>query len=186
MNSMDEQLYNFDFHFVSCCYPIPSLSRSLVFLEYCNCFKFSFLIQGLVISGADGGRRVGRESRTVICRLWLGTFDKCAGRISCCIPLLFFKRRKMQDPFFATTTGKRKRSKPAKSAPKTTKAVQKRARKDEAEESEISDDNSDVGSIDEVETSEPESEEEIQETAAEKRVRLAKAYLDKVQAGLEG
>lgn len=28
---MDEQLYNFDFHSVSCGYPIPSLSRSLVF-----------------------------------------------------------------------------------------------------------------------------------------------------------
>lgn len=91
----------------------------------------------------------------------------------------------MNDPFFASTR-KRKRANAAKNKKPNDgpRSQPKRTQKDE----EISGDEkeSDVGDLD-AEASEPESsEEEIEETAAEKRVRLAKAYLDKIQDDLDG
>ncbi|KAI9315601.1 WD40-repeat-containing domain protein [Dichotomocladium elegans] len=95
----------------------------------------------------------------------------------------------MQDPFFATakkrkrtgTSGASKASTPSRSA-----AASKQTRKPTTKDSDVeSGDESDrfdnLGSGSDSES----SEEEIEETAAEKRVRLAKAYLDKIQAGLE-
>ncbi|KAI9495493.1 WD40-repeat-containing domain protein [Zychaea mexicana] len=106
----------------------------------------------------------------------------------------------MQDPFFSapTTTRKRKRIGAAsRSQNKTNTAAPKRSRqqqqqqrngrkKHDSDVEENGDD--DEGGIDTMNLSggdSESSEEEIEETAAEKRVRLAKAYLGKIQEGLD-
>ncbi|KAF7730158.1 hypothetical protein EC973_002766 [Apophysomyces ossiformis] len=101
----------------------------------------------------------------------------------------------MQDSFFATSR-KRKRtgSAPAnKAAGASGRKARggKPARKEannRSDESADEDDFEGAGTIDDMNLveSEPESsEEEIEETAAEKRVRLAKAYLENIEEGLE-
>lgn len=92
----------------------------------------------------------------------------------------------MSDSFFAST---RKRKKPGFSNHKRTSkpAGNKRSRDAAADESD-NDDQIGAGGIDDMELrgSDVESEEEIQETAAEKRIRLAKGYLEGIQKGLNG
>lgn len=92
----------------------------------------------------------------------------------------------MSDSFFAST---RKRKKPSfGNQRKTTKSAgSKRTRDPKADDSD-DDDQIGAGGIDDMELrgSEVESEEEIQETAAEKRIRLAKGYLDGIKQGLDG
>lgn len=92
----------------------------------------------------------------------------------------------MSDSFFAST---RKRKKPGFSNQKRTSkpAGKKRSREAAADESD-NDDQIGAGGIDDMELrgSDVESEEEIQETAAEKRIRLAKGYLEGIQKGLDG
>jgi ribosomal RNA-processing protein 9 len=86
------------------------------------------------------------------------------------------------DSFFASA---RKRKRPTKT---TSKPVRKPTRKPAKEESDVEgDDDHDQFDINQSSDSEEESsEEEIQETAAEKRVRLAKAYLGKLEDTLDG
>ncbi|KAI9259429.1 WD40-repeat-containing domain protein [Phascolomyces articulosus] len=104
----------------------------------------------------------------------------------------------MNDSFFsaATPTRKRKRTGPPGAASKAqsrqnNKAVQKRPRQQNGKkkhESDIDESGDDEGGIDDLNLSggdSESSEEEIEETAAEKRVRLAKAYLGKIQEGLD-
>ncbi|KAG2188406.1 hypothetical protein INT44_001159 [Umbelopsis vinacea] len=90
----------------------------------------------------------------------------------------------MSDSFFAST---RKRKKPGFSNQKrpSKPAGNKRSRDAAADESD-NDDQIGAGGIDDMELrgSDVESEEEIQETAAEKRIRLAKGYLEGIQKGL--
>lgn len=98
----------------------------------------------------------------------------------------------MQDSFFVSSR-KRKRTGPAKSSDSTNKPTRRSRPTDNNKSAPAPSKDSDVESGDEsdrfenLSASEDESsEEEIEETAAEKRVRLAKAYLDKIQTGLEG
>jgi ribosomal RNA-processing protein 9 len=92
----------------------------------------------------------------------------------------------ISDSFFAST---RKRKKPSfGNQRKTTKSTgSKRTRDPKADDSD-DDDQIGAGGIDDMELrgSDVESEEEIQETAAEKRIRLAKGYLDGIKQGLDG
>ncbi|CDS03249.1 hypothetical protein LRAMOSA00651 [Lichtheimia ramosa] len=97
----------------------------------------------------------------------------------------------MQDSFFVSSR-KRKRTGPAKSSDSTNKPTRRSRPTDNNKSAPAPTKDSDVESGDEsdrfenLSASEDESsEEEIEETAAEKRVRLAKAYLDKIQTGLE-
>lgn len=98
----------------------------------------------------------------------------------------------MQDSFFVSSR-KRKRTGPAKSSDSTNKPTRRSRPTDNNKSAPAPRKDSDVESGDEsdrfenLSASEDESsDEEIEETAAEKRVRLAKAYLDKIQTGLEG
>ncbi|KAI9480952.1 MAG: WD40-repeat-containing domain protein [Benjaminiella poitrasii] len=87
------------------------------------------------------------------------------------------------DPFFANT---RKRKRPNNKTTSTRKGPNKPQPKNTKPDSDLEDDeedhfNTDVSGESEVES----SEEEIEETAAEKRVRLAKAYLGSIEKSLE-
>lgn len=92
----------------------------------------------------------------------------------------------MSDSFFATT---RKRKKPTTGNQRkpARAAGNKRSRDSNADDSD-NDDQIGAGGIDDMELrgSDVESEEEIQETAAEKRIRLAKGYLEGIKKGLDG
>lgn len=103
----------------------------------------------------------------------------------------------MKDAFFTSSSAaaKRKRPnrKPAVPRRTPTNSTPKRqntaAPSDDDDNDEISDHEKGPSNIDDMdlEASEPDSEEEeLEETAAEKRVRLAKAYLDKIQDDLDG
>ncbi|KAG2186266.1 hypothetical protein INT43_002704 [Umbelopsis isabellina] len=91
----------------------------------------------------------------------------------------------MSDSFFAST---RKRKKPSfGNQRKPSKSVgNKRSRPVNNDDSD-NDDEIGAGAIDDMELrgSDVESEEEIQETATEKRMRLAKGYLDGIKKGLD-
>ncbi|GAB5587293.1 pre-rRNA processing protein [Umbelopsis nana] len=91
----------------------------------------------------------------------------------------------MSDSFFATT---RKRKKPTTGNQRkpARAAGNKRSRDTNADDSD-NDDQIGAGGIDDMELhgSDVESEEEIQETAAEKRIRLAKGYLEGIKKGLD-
>ena len=102
----------------------------------------------------------------------------------------------MNDSFFsaATPTRKRKRTGPPKQAPKqhnNNNAAPKRPKQQygkKKHDSDLEESENEQG-LDDLNLSGGESEsseEEIEETAAEKRVRLAKAYLGKIQDGLDG
>ncbi|ORX63067.1 WD40 repeat-like protein [Hesseltinella vesiculosa] len=99
----------------------------------------------------------------------------------------------MKDALFTSAT-KRKRSTPSRSGGKaaggkaaggnTYKSMKRSNPKKTDDDIDDDDDNEPIGDMD-LQDSEPESEEEMQETAAEKRVRLAKAYLNKIEQDLE-
>ncbi|RUS31507.1 WD40-repeat-containing domain protein [Jimgerdemannia flammicorona] len=98
----------------------------------------------------------------------------------------------MSDPFFVTAI--RKRKKPSTSSDKKSPAKRSRQRDGPATNGRKGDDNSSSeddlgpGAIAEMDlrSSEGEDEEdEISETAAEKRVRLAKKYLEKIKSDIE-
>jgi hypothetical protein len=108
------------------------------------------------------------------------------------VPAIFFfrlpclTRCTMSDSFFAST---RKRKKPSSgSQRKPTKSVGNRRTPTTHAGDSDNDDEIGAGGIDDMELrgSDVESEEEIQETAAEKRMRLAKGYLDGIKKGLDG
>lgn len=92
----------------------------------------------------------------------------------------------MSDSFFAST---RKRKKPSfGNQRKPSNSVgNKRSRPINNDDSD-NDDEIGAGGIDDMELrgSDVESEEEIKETATEKRMRLAKGYLDGIKKGLDG
>lgn len=86
------------------------------------------------------------------------------------------------DSFFAST---RKRKRPTKKTSTVQKNIKNRSKKEESDiEGDSGDDdhfNANQSTASEAES----SEEEIEETAAEKRVRLAKAYLNTIENSLE-
>lgn len=91
---------------------------------------------------------------------------------------------RMQDSFFAPAR-KRKRTANSNKLKTTDKPTTKRKTDEEIESAEEEEDDNE--NLDGVTSDEESSEDEdVQETAAEKRVRLAKAYLEKVQKGIEG
>ncbi|RCH85826.1 pre-rRNA processing protein, partial [Rhizopus stolonifer] len=88
------------------------------------------------------------------------------------------------DPFFAST---RKRKRPTKTTSTGPKKPLK-GRLNKKQDSDLEDDNDDEDQFNANVSAESEaesSEEEIVETAAEKRVRLAKAYLNNIEESLE-
>ncbi|KAI8080165.1 WD40-repeat-containing domain protein [Gilbertella persicaria] len=88
------------------------------------------------------------------------------------------------DPFFAST---RKRKRPTKTTSTGPKKPSK-GRLNKKQDSDLEDDNDDEDQFNANVSAESEaesSEEEIVETAAEKRVRLAKAYLNNIEESLE-
>ncbi|KAI8388884.1 WD40-repeat-containing domain protein [Radiomyces spectabilis] len=96
----------------------------------------------------------------------------------------------MQDSFFASTRKRKRSNQPSDRTKNTvagnaTTAKPRRAPKKKDESDDEADGPSTLADMN-LEASEAESsEEEIEETAAEKRVRLAKAYLDKIQHDMD-
>lgn len=97
--------------------------------------------------------------------------------------------RAMSDPFFVTATRKRKKPPTAsdkKSALKRTKQRGHLATNGKNDDEGSSEDDFGPGNIDDMELrgSEGEDEEEITETAAEKRIRLAKKYIEGIKESI--
>lgn len=99
---------------------------------------------------------------------------------------LFFLNSKVMaiDPFFASTRKRKRSNKPTqKKQPRPAQPKNNKRDSDiEGDTDEEDHFNTNVSAESEVES----SEEEIEETAAEKRVRLAKAYLESIEKNAQG
>ncbi|KAI8994470.1 WD40-repeat-containing domain protein [Pilobolus umbonatus] len=90
------------------------------------------------------------------------------------------------DPFFASTRKRKRPSKTTSRGGNTTKKPQKKQQNTKEDSDLEGDSDNDMFNANPSSESEDESaEEEIEETAAEKRVRLAKAYLNKIEDDLD-